>query len=64
VLPAGYAAAVLGGAAVVGRDLPARARAWLPLVLATMHFSWGVGFLTSSRSLRPGRVASRGRRSS
>jgi glycosyltransferase involved in cell wall biosynthesis len=56
LVPAGYAAAVLGGSAVIGRDLPGRARAWLPLVLATMHVSWGVGFLTSARSLRtPGR---------
>jgi hypothetical protein len=52
LLPAGYAAAVLGGSVVVGRDLPPRARAWLPLVLATMHGAWGVGFLTSPRALR------------
>jgi glycosyltransferase involved in cell wall biosynthesis len=52
VVPLGYAAGVLGGSAVIGRDLPARARALLPLVLTTMHFSWGVGFLTSRRSLR------------
>jgi hypothetical protein len=52
VAPLGYAAAVLVGSAVIGRDLPGRARAWLPLVLATMHGSWGVGFLTSPRALR------------
>lgn len=52
VAPLGYAAAVLAGSAVVGRDLPPRAQAWLPVVLATMHGSWGVGFLSSSRSLR------------
>lgn len=52
VAPLGYAAAVLAGSAVVGRDLPTRAQAWLPVVLATMHGSWGVGFLSSSRSLR------------
>ena len=50
--PAGYAAAVLAGSAVVGRGLPARSRAWLPVVLATMHGAWGVGFLTSPRRLR------------
>jgi glycosyltransferase involved in cell wall biosynthesis len=50
--PLGYAGAVLLGTAVVGRDLPPRARAWLPAVLATMHGAWGVGFLSSSRSLR------------
>jgi succinoglycan biosynthesis protein ExoA len=50
--PCGYAAGVLVGAALVGRGLPPRSRAWLPLVLATMHGAWGVGFLTSPRSLR------------
>jgi hypothetical protein len=52
VAPLGYAAGVLAGSAVVGRRLPWRGRAWLPVVLATMHGSWGVGFLTSPRSLR------------
>lgn len=55
LVPAGYAVAVAAGSAVVGLDLPPRARAWLPLVLATMHGSWGVGFLTSARSLRRSR---------
>jgi succinoglycan biosynthesis protein ExoA len=52
--PAGYAVGVLAGAAVVGRSLPVRARAWLPLVLATMHGAWGFGFLTSRKGLRGG----------
>ena len=52
LVPLGYAAGVLVGSAVVGRHLPPRARAWLPAVLATMHGSWGVGFLTSPRALR------------
>jgi succinoglycan biosynthesis protein ExoA len=51
-VPAGYAAGVLTGSAVVGRSLPARARAWLPVVLATMHGAWGYGFLTSRKGLR------------
>jgi glycosyltransferase involved in cell wall biosynthesis len=51
VLPGGYAAAVLLGSAREGRGLPAKARAWLPVALATMHMSWGWGFLTSPRSL-------------
>lgn len=59
VAPLGYAAAVLAGSAVVGRDLPTRAQAWLPVVLATMHGSWGVGFLSSSRSLRAPVLADR-----
>ena len=31
-----------------------RAAAWLPIVLLTMHWSWGIGFLTSRR--KPPRV--------
>ena len=50
--PAGYAAGVLVGSTIAGRGLPPRSRAWLPLVLATMHGAWGVGFLTSPRALR------------
>jgi glycosyltransferase involved in cell wall biosynthesis len=49
--PAGYAALVVGGAAVLGRGLPVASRAWLPVVYATMHGSWGYGFLTSSGRL-------------
>jgi glycosyl transferase family 2 len=52
VAPLGYAAGVTAGSVVVGRGLPARAQLWLPVVFATMHGSWGVGFLLSSRSLR------------
>ena len=52
VAPLGYAAGVLAGSAVVGGGLPPRSRAWLPVVLATMHGSWGWGFLTSSPHLR------------
>lgn len=49
--PGAYAAGVLSGSAFMGRGLPPRARAVLPLVYATMHVSWGVGFLTSPRGL-------------
>ena len=52
VAPLGYVGGVLAGSAVVGRDLPLRAKAWLPLVLATMHGAWGAGFLASPRDLR------------
>lgn len=47
LIPGGYAAAVtLGGIAISrGEGLSVRAR--VPAVLATMHLSWGVGFLTS-----------------
>ncbi len=46
LVPAGYAAGEAVAGVVEGRDLPWRARAWLPAVLATMHLSWGAGFLT------------------
>lgn len=49
--PLGYLALVGGGSVVVGRGLPRRSRLLLPLVLATMHGSWGTGFLTSPRGL-------------
>lgn len=42
--PAGYAVLVIVGALTVPKiDLPVRAR--LPLVYATMHLAWGLGFL-------------------
>lgn len=55
VLPAGYVGVVLLGTALAGRGtrLPLRARALLPIVLPTMHLSWGWGFLTSPASLVP-----------
>jgi glycosyltransferase involved in cell wall biosynthesis len=52
VLPAGYVVLVIVGAAAIGGGLPLRARLALPAVLATMHGSWGAGFLSS---LRPSR---------
>jgi len=33
---------------VDGRGLPWRVRTWLPAVLATMHLSWGAGFIVGS----------------
>ena len=51
LLPATYAAATLGVSAIQGRELPAEARRWLPVVYATMHLSWAAGFLTSPRGL-------------
>jgi glycosyltransferase involved in cell wall biosynthesis len=47
ILPGGYAVAMIGGAAATGRGLPVSAWVRLPLVYATMHISWGIGFLTS-----------------
>ena len=51
VAPAGYAALIVGGAVVTGGGLPLAARVRLPVVYATMHLSWGAGFLTSPRGL-------------
>ncbi|HEY8787696.1 MAG TPA: glycosyltransferase family 2 protein [Actinopolymorphaceae bacterium] len=50
-LPAGYLLLVLIGSLVEGRGLEPAAKAWLPVVVATMHVSWGTGYLLSSRSL-------------
>jgi hypothetical protein len=50
--PVGYATGVLAGSVVEGRGLPVKSRLWLPVVFATMHGSWGVGFLLSPRALR------------
>lgn len=49
--PLGYAALVVGAGVVTGRGLDAPARVRLPVVYATMHGAWGLGFLTSPRSL-------------
>jgi glycosyltransferase involved in cell wall biosynthesis len=51
VLPGGYAAAIVGGSVPTGKGLPTAAWLRLPLVYATMHISWGVGFLVSPSSL-------------
>lgn len=48
-LPFGYLSAVVSGAVIESRGLPARAQFALPLVFAVMHLSWGLGFLTSLR---------------
>jgi succinoglycan biosynthesis protein ExoA len=55
--PAAYLFAINGGGALLGDGLPWRARFLVPLALATMHLSWGVGFLTSTTSLTDHREA-------
>jgi len=58
LLPGGYVAVIMvGGSLVTGRGLPLKSWLWLPLVYATMHISWGVGFLTSPRGLGQNRPA-------
>jgi len=53
IIPLCYVIGVLVVAARAGTDgrLSGRAVSWLPVVLATMHISWGIGFLTSPRRL-------------
>jgi succinoglycan biosynthesis protein ExoA len=51
ILPVGYGAGVVVVSVMIGRGLPVRSRLALPAVLAAMHWSWGIGFLTSPRSL-------------
>ncbi len=53
--PLGYAAAVVVGGTVVSRGEPIPVRLRVPLALAAMHCSWGVGFLTSPNDLRADR---------
>lgn len=55
--PVGYAALVVAASLVSGRGLDGAARRRLPLVYATMHGSWGTGFLTSPRSLARRKVS-------
>jgi glycosyltransferase involved in cell wall biosynthesis len=47
--PVAYGLGVLAAGLAIGRGLPVRARMWLPAVLATMHITWGAGFLTRRR---------------
>ncbi|MCW2496477.1 glycosyltransferase family 2 protein [Jatrophihabitans sp.] len=44
-VPLGYLAVILAAATVTRRGLGPAASAWYPLVLVTMHLSWGSGFL-------------------
>jgi glycosyltransferase involved in cell wall biosynthesis len=59
VIPGGYVAAILAGSVPAGKGLPLKARAQIPVALATMHMTWGWGFLTSPKSLAKKVIASR-----
>ncbi|ANS78435.1 Dolichol-phosphate mannosyltransferase in lipid-linked oligosaccharide synthesis cluster [Serinicoccus hydrothermalis] len=50
VLPLGYAAAVTLGGAWIARGRGAGVVARMPAVLATMHLTWGAGFLRGPRA--------------
>lgn len=51
LIPGGYALAIVAGTIITGRGLAPSVLLRLPLVYATMHISWGVGFLLSPASL-------------
>ncbi|MEV6134335.1 glycosyltransferase family 2 protein [Streptomyces violaceusniger] len=59
VIPGGYLAAIVAGSVPAGKGLPMMARLRVPVALATMHMSWGWGFLTSPRALAKRVIASR-----
>lgn len=59
IVPGGYLAAIVAGSLPAGKGLSPKARVQVPLALATMHMAWGVGFLTSPRSLARKVIASR-----
>lgn len=51
LVPAAYGAGIVVGGVAITAGESARTRVFAPLVLATMHWSWGVGFLTSPKNL-------------
>ncbi|MGW8374649.1 glycosyltransferase family 2 protein [Streptomyces sp. ODS28] len=59
VVPGGYLAAIAAGSFPAGKGLSAASRVRIPLALATMHMSWGWGFLTSPKKLARKVIASR-----
>ena len=50
-VPVAYLAGATAAAVVMARGLPLRVWVQVPLVLTTMHMTWGLGFLTSPRKL-------------
>jgi hypothetical protein len=55
----GCGKSIAAGSRPAGKGLPLKARLQIPVALATMHMSWGWGFLTSPRSLARKVIASR-----
>ena len=51
LVPAAYGLAIGAGGLLISRGEPLRARLLTPLMLGVMHWSWGIGFLTSPRTL-------------
>ncbi len=50
--PIGYSGLVLAGGLIAPSGLSPAARAWVPVVLAATHLSWGTGFLVGLRRSR------------
>ncbi|MDI5965215.1 glycosyltransferase family 2 protein [Streptomyces sp. SL13] len=59
VVPVGYVAGIVLGSLPAGKGLDLGARLRIPVALATMHMTWGWGFLTSPKSLARKVIASR-----
>jgi glycosyltransferase involved in cell wall biosynthesis len=59
LVPAAYLAGIVAGSLPAGKGLPLASRVRIPLALATMHMSWGWGFLSSPRKLARRVIASR-----
>jgi glycosyltransferase involved in cell wall biosynthesis len=57
LVPAGYVAAVTVGGVLISAGESRKSRAFAPPVLATMHWAWGIGFLSSPRRLAVGDVS-------
>ncbi|WP_285731415.1 glycosyltransferase family 2 protein [Nocardiopsis sp. ATB16-24] len=51
LVPAAYLALVTAATVPLGRGLPLAGLAMIPVALATMHMSWGAGFITSPPGL-------------
>lgn len=51
LLPAGYLTAITVGGIAISRAEPVRTRLTTVLVLGVMHWSWGIGFISSPRAL-------------
>ena len=51
VVPAGYVGAITVGGIAISSGEPVRTRLVTPFVLGVMHWCWGIGFITSPRSL-------------
>ncbi|QVQ51158.1 glycosyltransferase [Spiractinospora alimapuensis] len=62
LVPGAYLAGILAASVPLGRGEGLRARLFIPVTLATMHLTWGAGFLTSPPSLgRDSRTAAASR---